>query len=101
YDISVPTAKRVEEAMDRARNHVPEVLRAFMRFAGVDRYDLAGVMGLTPTQLNRRLHVPGALAQHELAGLAAFFHVPVDTFYKDLTEALNDLAEAAETLRRG
>ena len=97
----MPAGEKVGEAMDRARTHVPEVLRAFMRFTGVDRYELAGVMGLTPTQLNRRLHVPGALAQHELAGLAAFFRVPVDTFYKELTEALNDLAEAADTLRRG
>ena len=93
--------ERVGEAMDRARTHVPEVLRAFMRFTGVDRYDLAGVMGLTPTQMERRVRTPGALAQHELAGLAAFFRVSVDTFYKDVADALNDLAEAAESLRRG
>ena len=68
----MPVDRAVEEAIERASLHVPEVIRTFMRMAGVDRYRVAEGMGLTPTQLTRRLSVPGALGQHELAGLAAY-----------------------------
>src|SRR3954452_17282341 len=86
--------------MNRARVQVPEVIRMFMRMAEVDRYGVADAMGLTPTQLTRRLSVPGALGQHEVAGLAAFFGVSVETFYKEVPEALIDLGDALRSDER-
>ena len=86
--------------MRRASLHVPEVIRTFMRMAKLDRYRVAESVGLTPTQLTRRLTVPGALSAHEVAGLAVYFDVSIDTFYKELPEALTDFGEALRTSPR-
>ena len=96
----MPPEPHVHDAMERATVHVPEVVRVFMRMAEVDRYGVAAALGLTPTQLTRRLSVPGALGQHELAGLAAYFGVSVDVFYREIPEALTELGEALRSDER-
>lgn len=82
------------EAMERARRHVPEVIRTFMRVRSVSQEQLGFALGLTQRQVSRRLNVAGAISQEELAGLAAIFGVPPETFYKPLADALADLFKA-------
>jgi transcriptional regulator with XRE-family HTH domain len=77
--------------MERARQHVPEVIRTFMRVRGVSQEEIGFALGLTQRQMSRRLNVPGAISQEELAGIASFFDVEVATFYKSLPDAVADL----------
>ena len=81
--------------MERARLHVPEVIRTFMRVRGVSQEQIGFALGLTQRQVSRRLNVPGAISQEELAGLAAIFGVPPSSFYRPLPDALADLFRAA------
>lgn len=92
--------------METARKQAPEVIRTFMRVRGVTQQQLGEAIGLTQTQLSRRLAVPGSLSHDEMVGLARVFGVSVETFYKPLADALADLfratpppqAEAADTV---
>ncbi len=83
-------------AQRRAAEHVPQVVRAFMRLRQVSQEHLGEALGLTQRQVSRRLNVPGSIAQEELAALAAFFGVQPATFYKSLPEALADLIAATK-----
>ncbi len=84
------------EALERARRNVPEVLRAFLRVTDVSQETMGAGIGLSQRQISRRLCVPGALSQEEVAALAAYFGVPVATMYKPVPEAVSDLMEVWE-----
>jgi transcriptional regulator with XRE-family HTH domain len=89
--------------MKYAHDHVPEVLRTFLRLLNMSQEQLGGAFGLTQTQVSRRLSGRGDISQDELRGLAAFFGVEMDTFYKPLAEAVADLMASAklDELRSG
>lgn len=91
------------EAMSWAQTYVPQVLRTFMRVAGVGQADMGAVIGLTQTQISRRLNGRSDLSQQEIAALASVFGVQVATFYKPLPEAVADLMRSAklDELRSG
>ena len=86
-------------AMERARANVPEVIRAFMRVERVSQEHLGEALGLRQAAVSRRLNVPGALSQEELAAIAAFFGVPIGSFYKPWREAIRDLPEGGSVSR--
>jgi transcriptional regulator with XRE-family HTH domain len=81
------------EALERARRDVPRVVRKFMVVTGVTQEQLGAALGLSQRQMSRRLCVPGALAQEELAAIARLFGVSLDTFHKPLQEAVRDLLD--------
>lgn len=85
--------------MERARTNVPVVIRAFMRVEGISQEHLGDALGLRQGAISRRLTKPGALSQEELAAIAAYFGVPIGTFYKPWREAIHDLPDA-DTLTR-
>lgn len=86
-----------------AVTHVPQVLRTFMRLVPLSQEQLGEAMGLSQRQVSRRLNVPGALAQEEVWALADLFGVGVETFYKEMPEAVADLMASArlDELRSG
>lgn len=69
---------------------MPDLIRTFMRVTGVSQAELGEALGLTQTQVSRRLSV-GSLSHDELAGIAAFFGVTLATFEKPGKEAIADL----------
>jgi transcriptional regulator with XRE-family HTH domain len=83
-------------ALERARRDVPRVVRKFMLVTGTTQEQLGGALGLSQRQMSRRLCVPGALAQEELAAIAAYFRVPIETLHKPLPEAVRGLIDAWE-----
>jgi transcriptional regulator with XRE-family HTH domain len=91
------------EAMSWAQAYVPEVLRTFMRVAGVGQTEIGAAIGLTQTQMSRRLNGRSDLSQQELVALAKVFGVEAATFYKPLPEAVADLMASAklDELRSG
>jgi transcriptional regulator with XRE-family HTH domain len=91
----VATDRMDLQAKHRAASEsVPKVIKTFMRVADVSQQQLADALGMTQTQVSRRLNVPGALSAGELMAMAAFFEVPVESFYKDLPDAVTDLLTA-------
>ncbi len=88
------------EAQKRAREEVPELIRTFMRITGVSQAELGEALGLTQTQVSRRLSV-GSLSHDELAGIAAFFGVTLATFEKPGKEAIRDLLNVGMDCFRG
>lgn len=91
------------EAMTWAQAYVPEVLRTFMRVAGIGQTDLGAVIGLSQTQMSRRLNGRSDLSQQELVALARVFGVDVATWFKPMPEAVADLMGSAklDELRSG
>ena len=85
--------------MATARRQVPATIRAFMRLWDISQHQLGEALGLTQTQVSRRLSVPGSLSYDELEGIARFFSVPVTSFSKPLREALADLPDRPASLR--
>jgi len=90
YRARVATHSAAMEAQQRARAEVPEIIRTFMRITGVSQAELGEALGLTQTQVSRRLSV-GSLSHDELAGIAAYFGVTLATFEKPGKEAIRDL----------
>ncbi len=84
---------RALEALERARHNVPRVIRKFLVVTGITQEQLGSVLGLSQRQMSRRLCVPGALAHEEVAAIAAYFGVPVETLQKPVQEALRDLMQ--------
>lgn len=91
------------EAMSWAQAYVPEVLRTFMRIANVGQEHLGAAIGLTQTQISRRLNGRSDMSHQELAALARVFGVELATFHKPLPEAVADLMASAklDELRSG
>lgn len=87
----VAVSQRILEAQQHARTHVPNVLRTFLRVTGRSQQELADALGLTQPAISRRLRGTGHISQDELVAIAAFFEVPLGTFYKDMPEAVTDL----------
>lgn len=89
-----------EEALKviaEADTRVRETLGVFMRVRKITQAQLGEHLGMSQTQVARRLNVPGALSASELAAMAAFFQVEIATFLKPLPEALSDLGKAQLT----
>ena len=84
------------EALERARRDVPAVVRAFLRVTDISQETVGAGIGLSQRQISRRLSVPGALSQEEVAALAAYFGVPVATMYKPVRDAVADLVAVWE-----
>jgi transcriptional regulator with XRE-family HTH domain len=81
--------------MAEARKHVPHVIRTFMRVRGTTQEDLGAAIGLTQTQLSRRL-AKSTFTYDELVGIAKVFGVHVTTFEKPIKAALSDLPDDAD-----
>lgn len=79
------------EAMERARSHLPEVIRTYMRVRDISQEQLGQALGMTQRQVSRRLTVPGSISGEEVAALAKFFGVDVASLYKPIPEAVSDL----------
>lgn len=90
-------------AMHWARHHVPDVLRTFMGVARVSQESLGSAIGLTQSQMSRRLLGRSDFSQQEVAALASIFGVEVATFYKAMPDAVADLMGSArlDELRSG
>lgn len=86
------------EALERARRDVPRVVRKFILVTGITQEQLGGALGLSQRQISRRLCVPGALAQEEVAAIAAYFGVPIETLHKPVGEAVRDLLDSGVSL---
>lgn len=82
--------------MQYAHEHVPEVLRTFLKVLNMTQDQLGGAFSLSQTQVSRRLSGRGDISQDELTGLAAFFGVEISTFYKPVPEAVTDLMRSAK-----
>jgi plasmid maintenance system antidote protein VapI len=94
YGSRVAVSPRILEAQRHARTHVPNVLRTFLRVTGHSQQELADALGVTQPAISRRLRGTGTISQDELVAVAAFFEVPVESFYKDLPDAVTDLLTA-------
>ncbi|HEV2071053.1 MAG TPA: helix-turn-helix transcriptional regulator [Acidimicrobiales bacterium] len=86
------------EALERARRDVPRVVRKFITVSGITQEQLGAALGFSQRQMSRRLCVPGALAQEEVAAIAAYFRVPIETLHKPVPEAVRDLLDSGATL---
>lgn len=82
---------RAMEAFQRAQQNVPRVIKKYLAVTGISQEQIGAVLGLTQRQMSRRLCVPGALAQEEVAAIAVYFGVPVETLQKPVPEAIGDL----------
>lgn len=89
------------QAMERARAHLPEVVRTYMRVLRISQEQLGAALGFTQRQISRRLTVPGSLSGDEVAALAAFFGVEVTSLYKAVPDALSDLLQSSDRFRQG
>ena len=89
------------EAMERARTHLPEVVRTYMRVLGISQEQLGEAVGLTQRQISRRLTVPGSLSGEDIAALAAYFGVEIASLFKPLPEAVTDLLRSGQTGKEG
>lgn len=74
-------------AGEAARRQVPMTVDVLMRNDFLHAGDLSKILGVTPTAVSARLRGETAMRQEELAALAAFFDVPVLTFYLPVDEA--------------
>jgi transcriptional regulator with XRE-family HTH domain len=85
------------EAMERARTHLPEVVRTYMRVLGISQEELGQAIGMTQRQVSRRLTVPGSLSGEDIAALAAYFGVEIASLFKPIPEAVTDLLHSDRT----
>ncbi len=89
------------EAMERARTHLPEVVRTYMRVLGISQEELGQAIGMTQRQVSRRLTVPGSLSGEDIAALAVYFGVEIASLFKPLSEAVTDLAHGDRVGKEG
>jgi tRNA/tmRNA/rRNA uracil-C5-methylase (TrmA/RlmC/RlmD family) len=88
---AVAVEKRIEDAGLRASQNVPTVVRRFIRATAINQAKLGAAIGLGQQDLSYRLTHPRAFSYVDLARIAAFFNVTVDTLFKSEDEALADL----------
>lgn len=79
------------EAGVLAERNVPTVIRRFIRAKGINQTVLGTAVGLGQQALSHRLTHPSAFSYVDLARIAAFFGVSIDTLFKNEDEALADL----------
>ena len=90
------------ESQERAETHALEVIRAFMGAAKISQAELAAALGMTQTQVSRRLSVPGALSYIEAVKLARHWGVSVGTFDQPIADILDvSLGTVKSRITRG